>query len=204
VSHQLLDILSPADHEQAAKIHGVMIGEVTDNRDPDNMGRVKVHLHCLEVESTWAYIATPMAGAGRGVYFLPEVHDVVLVVFVHGNTDCAYIVGSVWQGNNAPPENNSDGENNIRVIRSRSGNVFRFSDKDGDERIEIIDKTGGNSVVIKASDNSVAITCKGRMTLQADGIEITSNSDIKIHAGTTMNVDSSEDMTIQGAQVNIN
>jgi uncharacterized protein involved in type VI secretion and phage assembly len=158
----------------------------------------------LEVESTWAYIATPMAGAGRGVYFLPEVHDVVLVVFVHGNTDCAYIVGSVWQGNNAPPANNSDGENNIRIIRSRSGSVFRFSDKDGDESIEIIDKTGGNSIVIKASDNSVAITCTGRMTLHADGIEITSNSDIKIQAGTTMNVVSSEDMTIQGAQVNIN
>jgi uncharacterized protein involved in type VI secretion and phage assembly len=189
MSQQLFDILCPMDHEQSGKIHGVMIGRVTDNKDPDHQGRVRVHIYGLDVQSTWAYIVTPMAGAGRGMYFLPEVDDVVLLAFVHGYPDYAYIMGSVWQGNNGPPANNSDGENNIRMLQSRSGHVFCFSDKAGDEKIEIIDKTGGNSITIKAADNSITIACTGKMILQADqGIEITSESDV----------------TIQGATVNIN
>jgi uncharacterized protein involved in type VI secretion and phage assembly len=114
------------------------------------------------------------------------------------------VVGALWNGQDAPPTENSDGQNNIRVIHSRSGHLVRLDDTDGDEKIEIIDKTGGNSITIKASDNSIAITCTGRMTFQANGIEITSQSDVKIQAGSTMDVESTATMTIQGATVNIN
>jgi uncharacterized protein involved in type VI secretion and phage assembly len=206
MSQHLLDLIAPPDHDRASRIYGVVIGIVTNNKDDDHMGRVKVKFPWLsdDDESSWARVATPMAGAGRGAYFLPEVNDEVLVAFEHGDIQFPYVVGALWNGQDAPPTENSDGQNNIRVIHSRSGHLVRLDDTDGDEKIEIIDKTGGNSITIKASDNSIAITCTGRMTFQANGIEITSQSDVKIQAGSTMDVESTATMTIQGATVNIN
>ena len=206
MSQHLLDVIAPVDHDRSSKIYGVVVGIVTNNQDPDHMGRVKVKFPWLsdDDESGWARVATPMAGGGRGAYFLPEVNDEVLVAFEHGDIQFPYVVGALWNGRDAPPAENSDGKNNIRVIHSRSGHLVRLDDSDGDEKIEIIDKTGGNSITIKASDNSIAISCTGRMKLQANGIEITSQSDVKIQANSTMNVQSSATMTIQGATVNIN
>jgi uncharacterized protein involved in type VI secretion and phage assembly len=207
MGQSLIDLVAPANPHEAGKIYGVVMGIVTNNQDPDKMGRVRVKFPWLsdDHESWWARIATPMAGAGRGVYFLPEVNDEVLVAFEHGDVRFPYVVGALWNGQDAPPANNDDGKNNIRVVHSRSGHLIRLDDTDGDEKVEIIDKTGGNSITIKSSDNSITLTCTGKMKLQATaGIEITSDADIKIQASTTMDVQASAELNIKGSMVNIN
>jgi uncharacterized protein involved in type VI secretion and phage assembly len=146
-----------------------------------------------------------MGGNGRGSYFLPEVNDEVLVAFEHGDVRSPYVVGALWNGKDAPPTTNSDGQNNIRVIHSRSGHLIRLDDTDGNEKIEVIDKTGGNKITIQSSDNSIDMECTGKMTLHASqGIEITSDADITIQAQTTMDIESTAPMTIKGATVSIN
>ncbi len=207
MTQSLIDVLAPAAPDKAGKIYGVVMGIVTNNQDPDKMHRVRVRFPWLsdDHESWWARIATPMAGGSRGMYFLPEVNDEVLVAFEHGDVRFPYVVGSLWNGQDSPPENNGDGNNNRRLIHSRSGHLIRLDDTNGDEKIEIIDKTGNNSVTIKSSDNSISITCNGKLTLHASqGIEMTSDTDIKIQANTTMDVESSAPMTIKGATVSIN
>ncbi len=72
-----------------------------------------------------------MAGAGRGLYILPEVDDEVLVAFEHGNPSTPYVLGGLWNGKDKPPEANSDGKNNMRVLKSRSGHVIRLDDTAG-------------------------------------------------------------------------
>jgi len=208
MSTSLIDLLSPGSgHENTGRYFGVVVGIVTDNQDPNNMARVRVKFPWLsdDNESWWARIAVPMAGSGRGTYFLPEVDDEVLVGFEHGDVRSPYVVGALWNGKDSPPTNNSDGQNNIRLIHSRSGHLVRLDDTDGDEKIEIIDKTGGNKITIKSSDNSLSLECTGKMTLHATaGIEITSDADIKIQANATMDIESTAPMTIKGAMVNIN
>jgi len=207
MSSSLVDLLTPAAPHEQGRFFGVVVGIVTNNQDPDKMARVRVKFPWLsdDHESWWARIATPMAGSGRGIYFLPEVNDEVLVAFEHGDVRSPYIVGALWNGQDAPPANNDDGKNNIRLVHSRSGHLIRLDDTDGDEKIEIIDKTGGNKITIKSSDNSMSLECTGKMTLHAQaGIEITSDTDIKIQANTTMDVESTAPMTIKGATVNIN
>jgi uncharacterized protein involved in type VI secretion and phage assembly len=207
MSSSLVDLLTPAAPHEQGRFFGVVVGIVTNNQDPDKMARVRVKFPWLsdDHESWWARIATPMAGSGRGIYFLPEVNDEVLVAFEHGDVRSPYIVGALWNGQDAPPANNDDGKNNIRLVHSRSGHLIRLDDTDGDEKIEIIDKTGGNKITIKSSDNSMSLECTGKMTLHAQaGIEITSDADIKIQANTTMDVESTAPMTIKGATVNIN
>ena len=210
MSTSLIDLLSPSGgegHESSGKFFGVVVGIVTNNQDSDNMGRVRVKFPWLsdDHESWWARIAVPMGGSGRGIYFLPEVDDEVLVAFEHGDVGSPYVIGALWNGKDAPPTTNGDGKNNIRLIHSRSGHLVRLDDTDGDEKIEVIDKTGGNKITIKSSDNSMSLECTGKMTLHATtGMEITCDADIKIQANTTMDIESTAPMTIKGAMVNIN
>jgi uncharacterized protein involved in type VI secretion and phage assembly len=206
-------LLAPADTD--GRLHGVVIGIVTNNRDPDAMHRVKVRFPWLSAddESHWARVATPMAGNGRGAYFLPEVDDEVLVAFEHGSVEHAYVIGTLWNGKDKPPEDNGNGHNDKRSITSRCGHVIRLDDSSGGERIEVIDKTGSNKIVITSSDNKISIEAQGdiaitsatgKLTMSAVGIEISSKTDVKIQANTTMDVSANAQLSIQGALVKLN
>jgi uncharacterized protein involved in type VI secretion and phage assembly len=213
----LLDVLNnPVDQERrTGRIHGVVVGVVTNNQDPDKMGRVKVKFPWLSDvdESWWARIAAPMAGKQRGAFFLPEVSDEVLVAFEHGDVRFPYVLGALWNGEDAPPLTNDDGKNNVRMIKSRSGHVVKLNDEDGKETIEIIDKSQKNSIVIDTSKNTITVTTdkditlsasQGKITLNAKQVEISSSDSTKLKSGSTMNVEASGTMTIKGSTVNIN
>jgi uncharacterized protein involved in type VI secretion and phage assembly len=224
MSTSLLDLLSPkGSGNESGRFYGVVIGVVTNNQDNGGMARVRVKFPWLsdDNESWWARIAVPMAGNGRGTYFLPEVNDEVLVAFEHGDVRSPYVIGALWNGQDSPPTTNSDGQNNIRLVHSRSGHLIRLDDTDGNEKIEIIDKTGNNKITIQSADNSMQLECAGKMTLHAaQGIEIISDTDISVQANTniqvqadaeiqiqaqaTMDIESTAPMTIKGAIVSIN
>ena len=206
------------DRNQANRrslINGVVVGIVTNNQDPDGLGRVRVRFPWLseEDESNWARIASPMAGKERGLFFLPEVEDEVLVAFEHGDPRYPYVVGSLWNGKDKPPASNENGKNNLRLIQSRSGSTIKLNDEDGSETIEILDKEKKNSLVIDTGKNTITITAdkdiillasNGTIKLEAQKIEIKSSADTKIESGTGMDVKASATMNIMGATVNIN
>ncbi len=211
----LYDAFFNTDQSLAPHLFGVVVGVVTNNQDPDGMGRVKVKFPWLsdEHESHWARVAVPMAGGGSGVYFLPEVDDEVLVVFEHGDVRFPYVLGALWNGKDAPPSTNDDGKNNLRLIKSRSGHTVKLNDEDGKESIEIIDKSGNNSIVIDTAANTLTITSdkditlsatKGTIKLDAQKVEIKSSAGAKLEAGAEMEVKASATMTVKGATVNIN
>jgi uncharacterized protein involved in type VI secretion and phage assembly len=197
------------------RFYGVVVGIVTNNQDPENMHRVKVQFPWLDgsTESHWARVATPMAGKKRGLYFLPEVDDEVLVAFEHGSIDSPYVIGSLWNGKDTPPESNSDHQNNNRALHSRSGHIIRFVDKSGSESIEIIDKQGTQKIVISSKDNTITISAQsdiviksstGKVKVEGVGVEITSQTDVKIKASTTMDVQAGAIMNVKGSLIKLN
>lgn len=211
------DLLIDTEEREAmaSRIQGVVVGVVTNNEDPDFMGRVKLKFPWLSDadESYWARIATPMAGEKCGVYFLPEVGDEVLVIFEHGDVRFPYVIGALWNGKEAPPEKNENGKNDIRLIKSRSGHEIRLNDEDGKEKVEIMDKNGKNSIIFDTAENTITITAdkditlaatQGTIKLDARTIEIKSSADTKIEAGAGMDVKANSTMNIKGATVNIN
>ena len=213
----LFDLLTDVEKGDTTvhRIYGVVVGLVTNNQDPDGLGRVKVKFPWLsdEDESHWARVAAPMAGNDRGAYFLPEVEDEVLVAFEHGDPRFPYVVGALWNGKDVPPAKNDDGKNNVRVIKSRSGHVIRLTDEDGKEKIEIVDKSEKNSLVVDTAANTITITSdkdivlsasKGAIKLDAKTIEIKSSADTKLESGAGLDVKASGTMNIKGATVNIN
>ncbi|GMT48089.1 MAG: phage tail protein [bacterium] len=216
----IIDALGIED-QKGKKTAGVAAGIVTNNQDPDGLGRVKIKFPWLsdDNESDWVRIATFMAGSERGSFFLPEVGDEVLVAFEHGDINHPYVIGALWNGVATPPETNSDGQNNIRKIRSRSGHEIIFNDDDtakqekieihtnaghkivlddtaGQEKIEIIDKTGSNKMTIDSVRNSVNIESAMQLKIKANIVEI--------EGTTSLTLKSNAILSIQGLPVKIN
>jgi uncharacterized protein involved in type VI secretion and phage assembly len=216
----ILDALG-TDNAREGQVSGVAAGIVTNNQDPEGMGRIKVRLPWLSDnnETDWIRMTTLMAGGGRGTFFLPENGDEVLIAFEHGDINRPYAIGALWNGADNPPETNSDGQNNIRKIRSRSGHEIILNDDNnagqekieihtnaghrillddstGQEKIEIVDKSGNNKLTIDSVQNALNIECGMQLKIKANMIEISADSTMTIKAGATL--------TLQGAIVQIN
>lgn len=85
------------------RVEGLQAGLVTDNVDPDELGRVKLRFPWLPagVESNWARVM--FAAGGRSQWTLPEIDDEVLVGFVGGDPRAPVVLGGLWNGVDKPP-----------------------------------------------------------------------------------------------------
>lgn len=199
--------------------NGVAVGIVADNEDPEGLGRVKLTFPWRESddESHWARVATPMAGDEVGTYFLPNVDDEVLVAFDSGNLNHPYVLGSLWNGDQPPPEDNADGENTVKTIKSDSehtitlddddsagkveittsgGHTITLDDSSGAETITIEDSSGQNTIEFDATKGSIAIESGTKLSVDAPNLEFTADGNISI--------DASGILTLNGTLVRIN
>ncbi|MCL5995670.1 MAG: VgrG-related protein [Chloroflexi bacterium] len=182
---------------------GVVPAMVTNLKDPDDLGRVKVKYAYLgEIESDWVRIAVPMAGAQRGFYYLPEVNDEVLIAFEHGDVHRPYIVGALWSKTDKPPIAQSeavggDGKIKQRVIKSTSGHIVILDDTKGAEMVTIRDKTGKNEIIIDSAKNSMTINVEGDFAVNAKGkVTINSTQDMTLDSKAKGTINSVQDMTV--------
>ena len=202
-----------ADRESDGFLKGLAVAKVVDNQDPEGLARVRVKLPWQEEgqQSYWARIAMPMAMGTRGVFFLPEVDDEVLVGFDRGDPTHPYVIGSLWNGENNPPADNGDGKNDSRLIRSRANSELHFFDGDkpsvelkledgkhllmDDEGI-ILEDGQGNTIQIESQSGAMKLTCTGNMDLESSAAMTLKASTVEVNASGTL--------TLKGALVQIN
>lgn len=138
-------------NQNVGKAFGVAAGIITNNKDPEKLGRVKMKFPWMsdKNETDWVRVTALMTGKEMGSFFLPEVGDEVLVAFEHGDINYPFVIGSLWNGKAKPPEVNSDGKNNIRKIKSRSGHEIVFDDN-AEEKKEKLDihTNAGHTIVL--------------------------------------------------------
>lgn len=135
---------------------GVVVGIVKSLKDEDHEGKIQVEFPWLEEgkRSGWAPVATGMAGKNRGMYFMPEPEDEVLVAFEHGDFNHPFIIGFLWNGVDKPPET----EPKNRIIKTPGGHELRFEDKGGEKKVIL--KTNGK-LMITLDDQSDSIELEG-------------------------------------------
>ena len=191
----------------AARGSGVAIGIVTNLNDPDGMGRVKLKLPWMDdqVETFWARIAGPMTGNGTGIQFMPEVNDEVLVAFDNGERGQPYVLGSLWNGTDAPPMDYGKFFDSGRVVRRQiktaAGHLLEFDDTSGAEKFSvtspakrtIVFDDGGNKITVSdGGSNSVEIDSNGagKVTIKAGGdVTVEAGGNAKITAKMAAEVD---------------
>jgi Rhs element Vgr protein len=227
--------LRPHELEHAPRpTDRLVVGTVDDIDDPNRWGRVRVLLPWLdgEISSVWARLALPAAGDQRGFFFIPEVGDEVAVGFL-GDARFPVVLGSLWNGKQAPPESLDAQKNAIRTIVSRAGHRLTFDDSDdapkvvvktkatqtvtvddtsGSEKIELKDKTGNTLTLDSkgitleaASGKDVTIKASGgKVSIDAMKLEGKASSAAKIESSATMDLQASAALGLTGAMVKIN
>jgi uncharacterized protein involved in type VI secretion and phage assembly len=171
--------------------YGAYPALVTDLADPDGQGRVKVSLPWAPDGGgaryeAWARLATMMAGKNRGSWFIPDVNDEVLVVFMGGDPRFPCVVGGMWNGQDTPPESmDGAGKNYLKKIRSRNGVMITLDDTDGQETM-ILETPGGQKMTLKDGPGSVEIVDSNgnSVKLEAAGITITASAKVTVNAST--------------------
>lgn len=204
--------------------YGLHYGVVCQNNDPDKLDRVKVRLPWLDRGDTdqtyWAQLLTPMEGSQFGFYALPDVDDVVAVMFIAGDFSQPVIVGGVWSTVDNSPEPNEDGKNNFRGYRSRCGHRLILDDSDK-VKVVVADKTGKNmlglgnfakagagpnvcavykppmsgdaGIAFSSMEGTLEVTCK-------DGaLKVDAKQNIKINAKTTIDLKAGGAIKLEGS-----
>lgn len=171
---------SEADHA-LNRMQGVVTGVVTSNNDPEKLGRVQVKypwlpkMNSAELSSGWARLAFVGGGNNRGIVFLPEIDDEVLLAFENGDMSSPFVLGVLYNGKDKPPKgigelvDSGAKKVNERIIVSRSGHKIIMDDTEGKEKITIQDKTGKNMIEIDSTKNEFKIISEGKLDLQSKG-----------------------------------
>lgn len=152
----------------------MLLAEVFDHADPLQIGRVRVKFKWLADQndpSDWLRVMSPDAGnsaklpKNRGMVFVPEKGDQVLVGFEDGNLNKPIVMGSLFHGKNA---GGGGADNDQKSISSKSGHAIRFDDKAG---LIIQDKTDLNYVSVDGKD-TIVIQADKRIHLRAGKVQI--------------------------------
>jgi uncharacterized protein involved in type VI secretion and phage assembly len=208
----LVDTVRPVEKTDWAG--SIVVGEVTNNNDPDGLGRVKVKFPTLgdTVESWWARIASPSAGKDRGLLMMPIPGDEVLVAFEHGDARRPYVIGSVWNGRAKPGD-----------LVQKDGTLVVQSDKQiqmkakepisvkGDKELTI-ETTGkiSNKLELQASQDAslkgmkVAINADADITLNANAsVTIKAAGKVSVEAGGMLTLKSSGVVQVSGSAIKL-
>lgn len=179
------------------QLFGVYPALVTDVRDPEGQGRVEIKLPFLapdaqESARAWARLATMMAGAERGTWFVPDPGDEVLVSFIAGDPRHPVVVGALWNGVDAAPKAmEPSGSNDHRAIVSRQGHQLDFDDSSSDSSVTLSTSQGHTVRLSDAPQAEIVIEhARGaQITIDASGaieIRATTRATVKAPAGTTL------------------
>ncbi|HEX4980996.1 MAG TPA: VgrG-related protein, partial [Ilumatobacteraceae bacterium] len=208
----------------ANPVYGVVVGVVTNVKDPEKLGRVKLKFPWLsdDFESNWARVCLPGAGKERGLFVVPEVDDEVLVVFEHGDVRMPYVLGGLYNGKDKPPAveycDQTDGKIKIRRWATTKGHQITISDYDDEDHILIKTKDNEYGIAISKSKDHIYLSSKGKIVLDGPGgIEIkggdvtVSGGKIKLEAsgalemkGASAKLEGTGETTIKGSVVKLN
>lgn len=153
--------------EKSSVRNGIILAEVTNIKDPKNLGRVK----CAYItsakdpgETGWIYCMTAFGGNDYGSFFHPNVGDVVVLAFENGDIHRPFVLGSLWAGSPKPPVAVKDGKNEEYKLITPNKSFVQFADTKGKEKITV--STPKKRQVILDDEKKEMSVSDGKTTLK--------------------------------------
>jgi len=202
----LSELLVPAG-QNGSTSHCPMLGVVTNNDDPDKLGRVKLKYPTLtnSHESNWARLAAPGAGKDRGLVWIPDVGDEVLVVFEHEDINRPIVVGGLWSQKSQP----SDSSNLVASGKAIAIHI----DTHGKMGLKIMDSPNDTSLNLGDPDNHLALSKTNRqvnlksadkVTIEGMNISVSAQANLEIKSSGNIKIEGSGVVEIKGAMIKLN
>ena len=210
---------------------GVVVAQVSDNRDPDGRGRVRLTFPWLSDDYVTDWVRTVQAGAGgnRGALVVPEVGDEVLVAFEQGSFQRPYVLGGLHNGVDRPADGDvplvdkGSGAVNRRSIVSRTGHRLEMVEAaNGPQGVKVVTGDGKLTLdldqkqtrITVRSDGTVTVEAKNGVTIDAgtgtlklsgQDIALSARTGVKVDGGVgEINISTSATCVVKGSIVRIN
>lgn len=166
---------------------GMYRGKVTDNKDPEHRGRVKVQMGDFGHETamnTWVDPVFALAGQDRGAFYPPEVGDLVRVIFFAGDQSQPFAYFPGWFIDGALPSEFKHGADHTPYVRgfvSRGGHSLLMSDEPDNEFVKLVWHQPASGDASKSDPSkSAARAPKGKTSMLSfskdGGFQLVSNS----------------------------
>lgn len=176
------------------KHYGKHRGIVTDNKDPQKRGRLKLRIPSVlsDQDSDWALPCLPYGGANQqGMFMVPEVEAQVWVEFEEGDIHRPIWVGTFWQQESDVPEDAAREEPTTRLLQTKSGHILQFDDEEGEEQFRLHHPADAEMLIDKNGTISLTDAQGATVTLDAEAGEIliedaNGNSMLMSSSGTTV------------------
>lgn len=207
----------------------LVTGLVKQNWDKDHRNMVQVEYYLGEaglMETAWMPVMMPYAGPGFGMYLFPEVGAEVVVGFRFGDSGRPFVMGSIINNVNTPPEDNATEKNAVRMLRTKAGftvwvdedkkeagftdplgeNKLTWSAEDGhgclvlDVKEKIIIKLGGEEFLTLEKEKAAF---KGKITVHGEEMALESEKDLSVGCGQTMTLKPDKKLELKGQNVEI-
>lgn len=197
-------------------------GKVTDNADKQNAGMVKVEFLSWKSGSNicqWMPLLRPYAGAGYGLYAVPEVGDIVLVGFLGSEMRRPFVMGVLYPAGAKYPGQQFTEKNFTKSFRTKGGCEVTFSDEqnkekvtvatpgglqvdldDGAQAVTVTDKNGKNLLKLDCKNGQASLTANAEITLKTGSCTLTMDGQSgKIQLeGNTVAVSAKQQFTAEG------
>jgi uncharacterized protein involved in type VI secretion and phage assembly len=221
----IVGIMKQVAEQEVQRIHTTELGIVTAvfphaaDDDKDNYHcSVKLKQHRRLDGQALELRNVPVATPYMGLVCIPNVDDLVLVNFIGGDINAPVITGRLYNDEDRPPLNQKnefllqhtlkeggslklDEEGKVLITSKNEKNVFTVED----EKISLV--TEKFSLVIDVSGEKISITSdkdlelsaqQGKLTLNAQEIEIKANSNLKLNAQQNIDLKATSQCSIEG------
>jgi len=175
----------------------MQLAEVTDNNDPDSLGRIRVQFiwqRGTDQKSPWIRVASSSSGKDKGFYTVPEKGDQVIVAFEHNDPERPYSLSCLYNGDAKPQHSNSN--NHLKALSTKGGHSILMNDEGGKESMALsspkdvsvtgssgkVTITGQENITVESKGKDIMIKAPGKITIQADTIEFKGDTKISLTA----------------------
>jgi phage protein D/phage baseplate assembly protein gpV len=189
--HTLLGQSNSNSNGGGIQIDSIVVGIVTNNKDPEGYGRIRVQLPAVSGEETfWAPVLLTAAGKERGLSMLPVVGEQVVVAFENGDPSYPYVLGSMFNGKDTPGDELALDDGSFAMKSDHKALIAAQED------IKLRTEKGKWEIEVNSGEIKETVKSPGNYTGKFDGAW-------KLDATGAMTVESKQSVTIKAPSITV-